>query len=389
MIYSEFYDTDKIEKEWQRLKIPPEYHFFNLDEIFTNDISFYLSIRKDAGKTTNSIILGMILHKLYGVTCEYIRNDTEQTVFGVIGKLFDTIKDLNYIQRLFGCYNDVEYSTREKAFTLIYRNTDGEVERKEETSFFRIKSNENYSYYKSSYNSPKSWFLIWDEFLDSKQSHGTIVSKLFNNISTFTRDNPRAHVVALSNTVNKYDAIFEDLNLLKEIEFMDFGEKKNLVTDLGSRYHVELLPVSAVRKKMIEKKNIRFYGINKNKFANFTGVEAWKGYNYKHILDEPVKEYTLVNFIHHRDRWMALSHIEFDDADMKPALHVSKSAAPRGNDLVTYTTEPTKINEWTIKDCPNWMKKAIQEDRVFFSSNEIGLLFDDFMMENGIKIEHK
>ena len=101
MIYSEFYDTDKIEKEWQRLKIPPEYHFFNLDEIFTNDISFYLSIRKDAGKTTNAIILGMILHKLYGVTCEYIRNDTEQTVFGVIGKLFDTIKDLNYIQRLF------------------------------------------------------------------------------------------------------------------------------------------------------------------------------------------------------------------------------------------------------------------------------------------------
>ena len=86
---------------------------------------------------------------------------------------------------------------------------------------------------------------------------------------------------------------------------------------------------------------------------------------------------------------MTISYIDFDDPEMKPALHISKSAAPKKNDLVTFTTEPSKVNEWSIKNCPEWMKKAIQEDRMYFSSNEIGLLFDDFMLENGIKLNHK
>lgn len=389
MKYNEYYDTEKIMKEWDHLKIEPRYKFFNLDDIFLNDISFYLSIRKDAGKTTNAIILSMILHKLYGITTEYVRNDNEQTTYSSISTLFDTIKSFNYILKVFGCYNDVEYSQREKAFYLIYRNTDGDVERKEESYFFGIKSNDQYQRYKSSYGRSNAWLIIWDEFLDSTQSHSVIVQKFFNNISTFTRDNPRAHVIALSNTVNKYDGIFEDLDLIKVIEFMDFGEKKSLITDLGSRYYIELLPVSAVRKKAIEKKNIRFFGLNKSKFANFTGTEAWKGFNYKHLMDEHVKLITLICFIRHRDRYLTVSYLEFDDPELQPALLVSKSNTPRKHDCIEYTVAPVNLNDRLIKTCPNYMKQAIIEDRVYFSSNEVGLLFDDFLKENKIQPIHK
>lgn len=389
MKYNEYYDPDKIEAEWKRLKIEDRYKFFDLKDIFTNDISFYLSIRKDAGKTTNTIILAMILHKLYGTTSEYVRNDNEQTTYSAISTLFDTIKSFNYILKIFGCYNDVQYSQREKAFYLVYINSDGEVERKEDDYFFGIKSNEHYQRYKSSYGRSNAWFIIWDEFLDSQQSHSIIVQKFFNNISTFTRDNPRAHVVALSNTVNKYDGIFEDLDLIKVVEFMDFGEKKSLVTDLGSRYYIELLPVSAVRKKSIEQKAIRFFGLNKSKFANFTGVEAWKGFNYKHLVDEEVEDISLISFIRHRDRWMTLSMIFFDDPEAQPALMVSKSNEPRKRDRITYTLSPYNVNERLIQEAPHYIKKKILEDNVYFSSNEIGLLFDDFLKENGIKTIHR
>ena len=391
MIYLDFYNTEEIEKEWKRLKIEDKYHFFDLDDIFTHDISFYLSIRKDAGKTTNTLILACILHKKYGVITEYIRNDNDQTVFGVVGKLFDTIKAHNYIQRIFGCYNDVEYNTREKAFRLVYRNSDGEIERAEEDTFLRIKSNENYARYKSGYNSPRSWLLIWDEFLDSQQSHSYLVQKMFDNISTFTRDNPRAHVIALSNTVNKYDAVFEDLNLIKEVEFMSFGEHKSIVTDLGSRYYVELLPVSQERKKSLKDKKIRFYGISKSKFANFTGVDAWKGYNYKHLMDDTgeVKAYTMIAFIYHRERWLSVSVVEFEDPGQRPAVHIAKSNKPKYIDRIVYTLEPNKVNEKLIRNCNQFLKTAIQEDRLYFSSNEVGLLFDDFLKENGIKPAHR
>ena len=390
MLYCELYDIKEIEKEWERLKIDKKYHFFDLHDILENDISMYLSVRKDSGKTTNMLILALILRKKYGIVTEYLRNDVSQTTFDSCSKLFDTIKAHGYIEKIFeGKYNDLEYSSRGKEYTLIYRNENGEIERREEDSFLRIKSNEKWSDYKSGYSSPRSWFIIWDEFLDSNQNHTTIVSKLFNNISTFTRDNPRAHVVALSNTVNKYDAIFDDFTITGDIEFMDYGESKRIVTDLGSRYYVELLPVSVEKKKELAKKNVRFYGIGKSKFANFTGVDAWKGYNYKHLLDEDVKSYIILYYVHHRDKWLTISFIEFEDETIKPAFHIAWSNPPKKEDKIVFTLTPHKVNECLIHDISNRFKKAFKEDRVYYATNETGLLFDDFLNENGIRVNRK
>ena len=100
MIYSEYYDTKEIEKVWKSLKIDKAFHFFKLEDIFTNDYSLYMSIRKDAGKTTNALILCMILHKIYGITGEYVRNDTSQTTIDSTSKLFETIKYFGYIEKI-------------------------------------------------------------------------------------------------------------------------------------------------------------------------------------------------------------------------------------------------------------------------------------------------
>lgn len=389
MVYADFYDTKEIEKLWKSLNIEKKYHFFKLEDIFENDISMYLSVRKDSGKTTNMLILAMILRKLYGVTTEYLRNDISQTTSDSCTKLLDTVKHYGYIEKIFKTYNDVEYSVRNKEFTLIYRNEIGEIERKEETSFLRIKSNEKWSDYKSGYSSPRSWFIIWDEFLDSTQNHNTIVSKLFNNISTFTRDNPRAHVVALSNTVNKYDAIFDDFTITDAIQYMDYGEHKRIVTDLGSRYYVELLPVSDAKKKEVEKKNVRFYGIGKSKFANFTGVDAWKGYNYKHLLDEEIKDYNLLYYIFHREKYLSIARVEFEDVNARPVFHITWCNKPKHEDRIVFTLQPARINERCIHDISDVFKRAFKEDRIYFGTNEVGLLFDDFMNENGIRTYRK
>ena len=382
MIYDNFYNTADIEKDWKKLKVPKEFKHADLDKLFTNDISFYLSVRKDSGKTTNALLLGLILHKRYGLTVEYLRNDITQTTVEISGKLLDVIKRFGYIEKLYdGKYNDCHYSQIKKEFTLIYKDEEGKETARESVSWLRIKSNEKWQDYKG-YGSGNSWFIIWDEFLDSRQHHSMIVSKLFNNISTIGRDDPRCHVIALSNTVNKYDGIFEDFAISKTIEYMDYGDKCDILTDLGSRYYIEMIALTEQRKSSLSLKNIRFFGINNPKFANFTGVDAWKGFNYPHLLDDP-ESMIMFSFIKHRDLYVALSLCTMEK-DKKPIVFFSKFGKPRGRDLVTYTTTPVFINEKIMQKCPDWLKQALRERRVAYSSNEIGLLVDDFLRESGI-----
>lgn len=381
--FSNFYDLKAIQKELDKV-VPPRYAYYDISDIFSEDISFYCSIRADAGKTMNALLLSLVLYKLYKIRTEYLRNDKEQTTEGCVGDLFDKIVDFGYVSDLFQTWNDITYKRIEKAFYLC-RREDGEIVEIDEHPVLAVKSNENYKAYKSGYNSARSWFLIWDEFLDSKQPHSTLVQKLFENISTLGRDDPRVHVMALSNGVNKYDAVFDDFCIAKDIEFLDFGDSTRVLTDLGSSYFFKLIPVSAERKEKLEKKKLRFFGISKNKFAHFTGVQAWQGYNYQHLTgDEEVDCKDLYAFIYHRTKWMALYVITLK-GDMKPIIHIVNSVPPRKDDRWIYTLNPSKLNEMLFIDCPKFIKDAYNENRMYFSSNNIGLLFDDFLQENGIK----
>lgn len=381
--FSDFYDLKAIQKELNKV-VPSRYAYYDISDIFSEDISFYCSIRKDAGKTMNALLLSMVLYKLYKIRTEYVRNDKEQTTEANVGDLFDKIIDFGYVSVLFQTWNDITYKRIEKAFHLC-RREDGEIVEIDEHPLLAVKSNENYRAYKSGYNSARSWFIIWDEFLDSKQPHSVLVQKLFENISTFGRDDPRLHVIALSNGVNKYDAVFDDFCIAKEIEFLDFGEHTRILTDLGSSYYFEMIKVSEERKEQLQKKKLRFFGISKNKFAHFTGVQAWQGFNYQHLTgDEEIECNDLYAFVYHRTKWMAIRVITLK-GDMKPIIHIVKSYAPTKNNTWVYTLNPSKINEKLFIDCPKFLKEAYNENRMYFCDNNIGLLFDDFLQENSIK----
>lgn len=381
--FSDFYNLKAIQKELDKV-VPKRYAYYDIGEIFSTDISFFCSIRADAGKTMNALLLSVVLYKLYKIRTEYIRNDKDQTTEACCGDLFDKIVDFGYVTELFQTWNDIVYKRIEKAFYLC-RREDGEIVETDENPFLAVKSNENYKSYKSGYNSARSWFIIWDEFLDSKQPHSVLVQKLFENISTLGRDDPRVHVMALSNGVNKYDAVFDDFTIAKDIEFMDFGDDARITTDLGSQYYFKLIPVSEERKEKLEKKQLRFFGISKNKFAHFTGVQAWQGYNYQHLTgDEEIECRDLYAFVYHRNKWMSINVITLKDG-RKPIIHIVNSLSPKMDDKLIYCLNPTMENEKLFGDCPKFIKDAYNENRLYFSSNNIGLLFDDFLQENNIR----
>lgn len=382
----ELYDLAAIQKELYKV-VPERYRYYNLSDIFTHDISFYLSIRADGGKTVNALLLCLVLHKLYRITSVYIRNDNKQTTEAVVSDLFDKIEKFGYIETLFENWNCVEYKRNEKAFYLC-RREDGIIVDEAIEPFILIRCNELYKSYKSGGAPARAWFIIWDEFLDSDQVHSTILSKMFDNITTFGREDPHVHVMAMSNTVNKYDALFEDLCINRDIEYMEFGESKSITTDLGSRYFINFVPVSEEKKKQIKDKAIRFFGLSNAKFAHLTGVQTWQGYNYQHLVfdreeGEGIISDKLYGLIHHRDHWLGIHVTVVRSKEIeKPIIHITKINAPTEVNRPVYTLTPKKRYEKLLADAPTFFFRAYEENRIYFQTNNLGMLFDDFLSEN-------
>ena len=111
------YDWNLISKEYKRLKCPKEYNNPLTNGIDKAHIHLLVSERS-TGKTTNLILVGIIMYYLYGTTTQYIRaNDkiiTYDTRLKLVGelkvnsnlvkgapsnytKMMDTLDQLNYL----------------------------------------------------------------------------------------------------------------------------------------------------------------------------------------------------------------------------------------------------------------------------------------------------
>ena len=64
-------NLNEIKKAIKKLQIPKEYGFkFDIEAVLTHDFSLIMSIRQDAGKTTQALLMGLVLNYLYGTTKE-------------------------------------------------------------------------------------------------------------------------------------------------------------------------------------------------------------------------------------------------------------------------------------------------------------------------------
>ena len=187
-----FYNIKDILREVKALKIPSDYWHIPVEDVLTNDFTILLSIREDAGKTTQSLLFGLVLYKLYGTTTEYLRNDKTQVTRGKIETLYKTVREHGYISRCFNDkFNDVEYSPIVKKFFLIKRDADGVIIDRDTEPLCVIHATEEAESFKSSYNNPKGDYIVLDEFMDSHRASYNLWIDLMTCISTIGRPGSR------------------------------------------------------------------------------------------------------------------------------------------------------------------------------------------------------
>lgn len=393
-----YINVDTVRKAIKALKIPKEYFKIDLDKFFRNDFSIYMSIRENAGKTTQALILGLVLYKLYGTRTEYLRCDEKQISRASVENLYSTVEKLGYIEMIFPKqYNSISYSATKKCFNLIYVDDDGKVVKTDNNAFCVLHSNESWQKYKSSYNSPKGDYIVFDEFLDTTRPTYRQMTELMNNISTIGRVGSKqrrnnVHVLMLGNNTDEYSHWWDDFTITEKIRnLISFGSEFEETTELGTTIHCKLIDLNANKKEEVKSKKIRFFGFNTPEMAQFNGTQVWAQTSYPQIPDVEMLDYKKrINtkiMIKHRDRYIKLDLYHNDENGYFVFLRWSNP--PKKDDNVILTLEPIKRNEVYGLGRSNFsdnIYKAItkldllrKEHKWYYLNNQIGAIVDDYL----------
>lgn len=397
-----YIDVETVKKFIKKLKIPKEYFKINLDKFFSNDYNIYISIRENAGKTTQALILGMVLNRLYGTKIEYLRCDEDQIRRAGVEELFNTVESLpdkfnNYIQLIYdNKYNAVEYKSQVKSFRLIHIDDDGNIDLTGDT-ICAVHSNENYRNFKSTYNSPKGDYIIFDEFIDSKRPVYHQMTELCNNISTIGRVGSKqrgnnVHVLMLGNNTDEYSHWWDDFTITEKVRNMEkFGSEFEVETEIGATVYCKLIDINDNKKRAIEKKKIKFFGFNTPEMAQFNGTQVWAQTNYPQIPDVSMlregKRKKSRIYIYHRGRYIQLELFSHKLYGYYVFLHWASE--PEYDDAVIMTIEPIKKNEiygfgeyslsGKVGKALNTLNKLRKGNRWYYLNNQIGAIVEDFI----------
>lgn len=251
--------------------------------------------QRDTGKTTNWIIILLIVYQEYGYSFAYLRSNEVQVTIGRLKTLYNVIVENDYINKLTnGAYNDYIYDRGTKTWTLYNRDTnEADIE-----PFCYGLSTDKWDDYKSTLNLPKCETILFDEFINTYNRANEFID-LSNVMSTVFRhrtNNPR--VVYLANTITKYSQWYSELGIAKVVKYMHIDDIKEVVTTKGTHLSIRLLGnrLTNARKEV----NSLLYGFENPLLNSITGGD-WSIKNYPHItrdmdIHTVQKNVYLINF---------------------------------------------------------------------------------------------
>ena len=390
-------DINKIKKEIKRLKIPRDYWGIDVDTFFEYQWNIYISIRETAGKTTQSLIFGMILNKLYPdkYCIEYLRNDDDQITKKNVETLFDTVKALGYIPMIYGeKWDDVVYKPLTKKFYLVKTDEDGSVIDEDKDPICILHSLESWRQMKSSYNNPRGNYIVLDEFPDTSRATYGIFPQLLHNVSTIGRPlslgrREWLHILLIGNNTDEYCFYFDDFQIAEQIPYLTFGGSITFKTEYNTTGICKLLDLGEAQKERLKRHDIPFLGFPGKKAAPFTGESEWGGEQYKHITFELDYDYCKFRrcYIKHRGRFIQLDIFKTPDVGRFVFLHFANE--PKLDDNIIFTIDPERAkdiygfgkyekNARILKLC-KIIVDCYRENRFYYQSNKVGSLVADFI----------
>lgn len=272
------YDFKKIFKRYKELNVPKEFNiipYYNMNARW----NVFMSERSN-GKTTNVILIGMIMNNEYGTTIEYIRMRESMIAPKNSKNIFDTILQHDYVSKITkGKWNSVTYNS--KRWYYCNRDENGEIIEKCNTHFMAMLSIDKQEDYKSSYNAPYGDWIVLDEFIGTYTPINAFIE--FNQlVKTIIRERQSAYITLLANTINTEHIFFEELEIMEQTRLLERGEKQLLQSERGTYVNVVIFNSLLSEKKERNIVNKLYFGWRNPLMSGITGSDTWSISNYQH-----------------------------------------------------------------------------------------------------------
>ena len=278
------YDWKKIRKAFRTLNIPKG--LFNPLKADPSKTGYYWALSDRArGKTTQCLLLGMVMNRMYDTIIQYVRNTRDMILPKNLRDLFQTIEECGYIPKITEeRWNSVYYYGNR--WYYCNRDEDGNIIEKAPSHFCFCTCLDDSDKLKSSYNAPRGDIIIFDEFIMLSGYGYNDFIKFTDIESTIYRKRVCGITFMLSNTIDINSPWIDEFCIRNEVEMMQQGEARYIETEDGTHVFVEILTPDQTEQRISFNK--RFFGFPNPKLAAITGKGTWAVEHYPHIV--PAKE---------------------------------------------------------------------------------------------------
>ena len=379
--YGVKFDWKKIKAAMHQLGIPADVHnpeFLPLDAAKL----FVCCSERNIGKTTNWLLLGMVMNDLYGTVIQYVRQREDMIAPKALKNLFDTILLYDYVEKVTGGrWNSVTYNSRR----YYYCNVDetGQIIEKAEQHFMFVCSVEAGEMLKSSYNAPMGDLIIFDEFIGRMYYPNEFV-QFMDLCKTIIRGRHSPIIAMLANTINPHSPYYNELCIKDDIEKMSQGDNKIITTPAGTRVYVEIVGASVEKKEKNSVINRLFFGFKNPLLGAITGESTWAMKQYQHIpeLDENenVQVISRQLYIYYSGKYVRLDVVHHSTLGTCLYTHWATTTYSDSIILTTeYRTDPRYLYKLGTPMISRFIKDMFDQNRVYYATNDVGCFIENYM----------
>lgn len=358
-----------------------KFEFYDIKHLFKEypDAYYYVVYgERSNGKTYSALSYAIENYEKTGEQFAYLRRFGEDIRKKNLSNLFSGHVENGFVNRTTkGEFDNIEYSSGKFFFT---RTVEDGIERSVEPIGFAFDLNSMEHYKSTSF--PKITTIIFDEFM-SRSGYLPNEWVLFaNSLSTIIRHRANVKIIMLGNTVNKYCPYFQEMGLTHIRDQVAGSVDVYHYADTDLSVVCEYTPSSS---KKGGKASDVYFAFDNPELKMITGG-AWEIAIYPHLSVKIRPKDIIYNFfIDFNDELLHGEVISKDDG-VFIFIHAKTTPIKDEEKDIVYTSKA--YEKYNYKMCltkqtdklSQFIMKCVRENRIFYSTNEIGETFRNYLI---------
>lgn len=363
-----------------QLPIKSKFEYYDIRRLLKDypDAYYYVVFgERSNGKTYSALDYALERNSKTGEQFAYIRRYGEDIRKKNLSELFTSHIQNGEVSRKFSEWSGITYASNK--FYLTSASEDSRVQSTEPIGYaFDLNSMEHYK----SIAFPKITTIIFDEFM-SRSGYLPNEWVLFaNTLSTIIRHRNNVKIILLGNTVNKYCPYFQEMGLTHIKDQQPGTVDVYNYSDTGLQVVCEYTPSS---KKRGGKASDVYFAFDNPELQMITSG-SWEIAIYPHLNVKLRPKDTIASFFIDFNECLLHGEVICIESGYFVFIHGKTTPIKDESNDIVYTSVPDE--RWNYRMCLTkqtdklslFILKCLREHRIFYSTNEIGEVFRNYVI---------